>query len=139
MGNYVRPLKPFSRRRVFTAMPHILAALKRLPIVIAPCCCRTRLCRRRRQRHVSGSFHVTRPTAVCRTTDRHDPRAEGYDGHRHGRPTADQQNAIKNGKMTGDKLTFDTTTPDGAAVSFTLTLANGHLKGDAAASPRAGR
>lgn len=48
-------------------------------------------------------------------------------------PNADQQWAIENGKVDGTKVTFDVTA-DGPVIKFTLTLVDGRLKGDAAAS-----
>lgn len=47
-------------------------------------------------------------------------------------PNSDQQWTIQNGKVEGDKLTFEVNA-DGPVIKFELTLANGHLKGDAKA------
>jgi len=48
-------------------------------------------------------------------------------------PNAHQQWTIENGKVDGTKVTFDVMA-DGPVIKFTLTLADGRLKGDAAAS-----
>jgi hypothetical protein len=48
-------------------------------------------------------------------------------------PAADLQRAIRNGKLAGDKLAFELTTPDGVVTTFALTLIDGHLKGEASA------
>ncbi len=48
-------------------------------------------------------------------------------------PNADQQWAIANGKVDGTKVTFDVDA-NGPVIKFTLTLVDGRLKGDAAAS-----
>ena len=47
-------------------------------------------------------------------------------------PTLDRQWAIIDGKVDGAKVTFQTQS-DGPLVKFTLTLADGRLKGDAVA------
>jgi hypothetical protein len=49
-----------------------------------------------------------------------------------GGPSADEQWPIKNGKVEGDKLTFDVQS-NGPLIKFNLTLADGHLKGEAKA------
>jgi len=46
-------------------------------------------------------------------------------------PREDRQWPIANGKVDGAKVTFEVQS-DGPLVKFTLTLADGHLKGDAA-------
>lgn len=48
-------------------------------------------------------------------------------------PSADQQWAIANGKIDGAKVTFDVQA-DAVVIKFELTLVDGRLKGDAAAS-----
>jgi hypothetical protein len=49
-------------------------------------------------------------------------------------PSADNQRKIENGKVDGDKLSFEVPggadTPGGPRVTITLTYADGHLKGD---------
>jgi hypothetical protein len=45
-------------------------------------------------------------------------------------PNVDQQWTILNGKVDGAKVTFDVQS-DGPLITFTLTLADGRLKGDA--------
>ena len=85
----------------------------------------------------SGSFQTTRPDGkvsdekIVMNFTQKDVDVTGTAG-----PTADMQQAIRNGKVTGDKLAFEMTTPDGAVTSFALTLANGHLKGEASAELR---
>ena len=52
-------------------------------------------------------------------------------------PTADSQWKILNGKVDGDKVAFDVRGGDsenGPLLKFTMTFADGHLKGDIAAS-----
>ena len=50
-------------------------------------------------------------------------------------PNADRQWKIQNGKVDGNKVAFDVQGGDGEAVllKFTMTFADGHLKGDIAA------
>jgi hypothetical protein len=82
----------------------------------------------------SGSFQVTRPNGtlsddkIVMNLAQKDTEVTGTVG-----PTADLQRPIRNGKFTGDNLAFEMTTPDDAVMSFALTLADGHLKGDASA------
>ena len=47
-------------------------------------------------------------------------------------PNADEQLAIQKGKVEGNKVTFEVNA-DGPTMKFELTLADGHLKGDAKA------
>src|SRR2546421_11923519 len=47
-------------------------------------------------------------------------------------PGADQQWPLQKGKVDGNKVTFEVQT-DGPLLKFELTLADGHLKGDAKA------
>jgi hypothetical protein len=47
-------------------------------------------------------------------------------------PDADKQWAIQKGKIEGNKVTFEVQA-DGPLLKFELTLADGHLKGDAKA------
>lgn len=47
-------------------------------------------------------------------------------------PSAEVQWPIAKGAVDGAKVTFDVQTGEGPLVKFTLTLADGHLKGDAA-------
>jgi len=47
-------------------------------------------------------------------------------------PNADQQWKIEKGKVEGNKVTFEVVA-DGPTLKFELTLAEGHLKGDAKA------
>ena len=49
-----------------------------------------------------------------------------------GGPNADRQWPIQNGKVEGNKFTFDVQS-DGPLIKFALTLADGHLKGEAKA------
>lgn len=49
-----------------------------------------------------------------------------------GGPNAEEQWPIQNGKVEGNKLTFDVQS-GGPLIKFNLTLADGHLKGDAKA------
>ncbi|MBI1761618.1 MAG: hypothetical protein HYR56_09305 [Acidobacteria bacterium] len=49
-----------------------------------------------------------------------------------GGPSADEQWPIQNGKVEGDKLIFDVQS-GGPLIKFNLTLADGHLKGEAKA------
>jgi hypothetical protein len=49
-----------------------------------------------------------------------------------GGPSADEQWPIQNGKVEGDKLTFEVQS-GGPLIKFNLTLAEGHLKGEAKA------
>lgn len=85
----------------------------------------------------SGSFQTTLPNGK-RSDDRivmnliqKDTEVTGTAG-----PTADSLQPIRNGKLSGDKLAFEMTTPDGVVTSFALTLQDGHLKGDASAEVR---
>lgn len=47
-------------------------------------------------------------------------------------PSQDEQWPLQNGKVEGDKLTFDVQS-GGPLIKFNLTLADGHLKGEAKA------
>ena len=85
----------------------------------------------------SGSLQTTRADGkpsddkVFMTLAQKDADVTGTAG-----PSADIQQPIRNGKVSGDNLAFEMTTPDGAVVVFALTLANGHLKGEASAEFR---
>ena len=81
----------------------------------------------------SGSFQALRPDGgrsaddkIFMTFTQKDAEVSGTAG-----PTAELQQPIRNGKMSGDKLAFEITTAYRVVVLFALTLTDGHLKGGA--------
>ncbi|HEY6392405.1 MAG TPA: hypothetical protein VIX89_14065 [Bryobacteraceae bacterium] len=46
-------------------------------------------------------------------------------------PNEDEQFTIKVGKIDGDKIALEVDPKDGTVIKFELTLAGGHIKGDA--------
>jgi len=78
----------------------------------------------------SGSFNITmdgetREDSAYMVLKHNDTEITGTAG-----PSSDQQWPIENGKIEGDKVTFDVKT-DGPVIKFELTLVEGRLKGEA--------
>jgi len=80
----------------------------------------------------TGAFNITmdgqtNPDVVHMVLKQEEAKLTGTAG-----PSAEEQWPIANGKIDGNKVTFQVL-HDEATVDFTLTLAEGHLKGDATA------
>lgn len=80
----------------------------------------------------TGSFVMTRDGETKDSTAYMDLKQNGTELTGTAGPSVDQQWPIQNGKVEGNKLTFAVQS-DGPVVKFELTLADGHLKGEAKA------
>jgi hypothetical protein len=83
----------------------------------------------------SGTFDIKTPDGqvrsetMCLTLKEENAKVTGTAG-----PNADRQVEIINGKVSGDRITFQVSDPSSpAAISFELTLASDRLYGDARA------
>lgn len=80
----------------------------------------------------TGSFVITMDGETREDRAYLDLKQTGMELTGTGGPNTDQQWPIQNGKVEGDKLTFEVKS-DGPLIKFNLTLADGHLKGEAKA------
>jgi hypothetical protein len=80
----------------------------------------------------TGSFVVTRDGETKDSTAYMELKQNGTELTGTAGPSVEQQWTIQNGKVEGNKLTFSVQS-DGPLVKFELTLADGHLKGEAKA------
>lgn len=80
----------------------------------------------------SGSFVITMDGETKDEMAYMDLKQKGTELTGTAGPSQDEQWPVQNGKVEGDKLTFDVQS-GGPLIKFNLTLADGHLKGDAKA------
>lgn len=80
----------------------------------------------------SGSFNITGPDGqVQPNTALLDLKQDGNTLTGTAGPNADEQKAIRAGKVDGNKITFEVLIEEGAVIKFDLTLAEDHLRGTA--------